>query len=218
MCGRFSISILTIQKLQEHFNVVSPDLEWQPRYNIAPTQIVPIVISQDGSRRLIPMFWGLIPFWVKNKPQTYGMINSRSDTLASKPGYKFYLEKQRCLIPADGFYEWKKSGTNKIPYRAVLKNGDLFGMAGIWDYWPEKGIYSFSIITTDANPLIEPIHQRMPVIISYADEQKWLSAESKLAVLDLLKPFPAEEMKIYSVSSIVNSPKNDTPECIQPLF
>ena len=169
------------------------------------------------------MRWGLVPFWAKEASIGYKMINAKSETLAEKPSFRKPFKEKRCLVLADGFYEWEKTDKkNKVPYRFVLKNRQPFAFAGLWDVWktPEGDtLLSFTIITTRANELMERIHDRMPVILNEKDEAKWLDPEFKDTdkLSSLLQPYPSEQMVAYKVSTIVNSPKNDTPSCIEPV-
>src|SRR3990172_2064564 len=167
--------------------------------------------------------WGLVPFWAKEPSIGYKMINAKSETLSEKPSFRKPFKEKRCLVLADGFYEWEKTDKkNKVPYRFVLKNRQPFAFAGLWDVWktPEGDtLLSFTIITTRANELMERIHDRMPVILNEKDEAKWLDPEFKDTdkLSSLLQPYPSEQMVAYKVSTIVNSPKNDTPSCIEPV-
>lgn len=169
------------------------------------------------------MRWGLVPFWAKEASIGYKMINAKSETLTEKPSFRKPFKEKRCLVLADGFYEWGKTDKkNKVPYRLVLKNRQPFAFAGLWDIWktPEGDkLLSFTIITTSANELMESIHDRMPVILHEKDEAKWLDPEFKDTekLSSLLQPYPSELMEAYKVSTIVNSPKNDTLACIEPV-
>lgn len=221
MCGRFSLAVET-QVIAELFEVPAGTFEWQPRYNIAPTQPCPVITSADNMRTLSLMRWGLIPHWSKDKKMAFQMVNARAETVKSKPSYRDSFRKRRCLIPTDGFFEWKKGSAGKTPYRATLQNGKPFAFAGLWDSWKDEAgneIRSFTILTTESNSLIRPLHDRMPVILKKEDEALWLDTTiTELQKLDpLLKPYPEAEMKLYEVSPIVNTWKNDTPDCINPL-
>ena len=192
-----------------------------PRYNIAPTQSV-IVINDTGQRQLVQMRWGLIPSWAKAESIGNRMINARAETIADKPAFRAALKKRRCIIPADGFYEWQKQGKLKQPVRIVLKTREPFGFAGLWEHWkPPAGdeVLSCTIITTEANELLKQVHERMPVILARKDEEAWLDPNTQEAekVLPLLKPYPANLMEFYPVSRVVNSPANDTADCIAPI-
>jgi putative SOS response-associated peptidase YedK len=227
MCGRYRLS-KTEKYLLEHFGVRSrEDFEWKPRYNIAPTDQVP-VIRQDKNepeRTISSMRWGLIPYWAKDASMGAKMINARSESLTEKPAFKDAIERRRCLVPADAFYEWKKtsSGTRIVrhPFLIRMKNDEAFAFAGIWDRWksPEgKLVLSVSILTTDANPLVRDVHDRMPVIVPREHYDLWLdpSFRDVKALEEILKPYDEREMEKLPVSNRVNSVKNDDPECASP--
>jgi putative SOS response-associated peptidase YedK len=221
MCGRYRLTAKE-RWLSEYFNLDPEDVEWAARWNIAPTDEV-ATIRQDrhGPKRIFAkMRWGLIPYWAKDKSFGAKAINAVSETAAEKPAFKESMRKRRCLIPADGFYEWKKIGSKKQPYNIGMKDDGLFAFAGLWDRWkdPEgKIIESCTILTTEANPLLKDIHDRMPVIIEKDDYDLWLDPgmtdPDKLTVL--LKPFDSQKMRVYPVSSTVSSVKNDGPECAE---
>ncbi len=224
MCGRIT---LTTDKddLQSRFGYIDPEKTlFRPRYNVAPTQTHPIVTVKEGQRVLNIMRWGLVPFWAKDAKIGYNMINAKAETVATKPSFRTPFKKKRCLVLADGFYEWSRPDKKtKIPYRFVLKSREPFAFAGLWESWtdPKTGeeLLTFTIITTGANKLMEPIHDRMPVILHEKDESMWL--DSKLIdtseIQSLLIPYPSTEMEAYKVSQFVNSAKNDKPECINPV-
>ena len=225
MCGRITLST-DKDDLQSRWGFIDPigvlDLI-KPRYNIAPSQNSPTLMVKEDRRVLVMMRWGLVPFWAKEPSIGYKMINAKSETLSEKPSFRKPFKEKRCLVLADGFYEWEKTDKkNKVPYRFVLKNRQPFAFAGLWDVWktPEGDtLLSFTIITTRANELMERIHDRMPVILHEKDEAKWLDPEFKDTekLSSLLQPYPSEQMVAYKVSTIVNSPKNDTPSCIEPV-
>ncbi len=221
MCGRYT-QTADSTKLAQRFHLEPPGSDIARRYNIAPTQDAPI-IANDAPRRLRLMRWGLIPSWAKDETIGNRMINARAETLAEKPSFKKPLERRRCLVPADGFYEWRKSAARaKIPVRIVLKSREPFAFAGLWDLWrdPEgREVPTFAIITTAANELLKPIHDRMPVILRPEDEGKWVDPKlvDPTNLIPFLKPYPAVEMESYEVSPSVNSPSDDSPNCIAPL-
>jgi len=217
MCGRYSFAIED-ELIRERFGVTVRSAIYKARYNCAPSQVL-AVISNEEPGILCFYRWGLIPFWAKDPVIGNKLINARAETIIDKPSFRQSLRNRRCLVLSDGFFEWDKSG-NKNPYRIILENGDPFSMAGIWDKWknPEgEMIHSFSIITTMANPLIGKIHDRMPVILKKEDESKWLAPNQEKDLMDLLRPYSSDRMKMYPVSRKVNSPKNDIPEIIEPL-
>jgi putative SOS response-associated peptidase YedK len=221
MCGRYTITI-TEDELIARYMIEEPTNRYhQPRFNVAPTQNVPVILNEDGMLKLDAFRWGLVPFWAKDLKIGYSMINARADTVAEKPAFKNAFKQRRCLIPVDGFYEWKKIGADKQPYRIVLKDERIFSMAGLWETWnsPEgEKIYSCTIITTDPNELMVDIHDRMPMILSRQDEQKWLDKEQSVEDLkSMLQPFPVEEMKAYPVSKAVGNVKNQGPELIDKV-
>ena len=219
MCGRFSLAV-DYTALEEKFHFTFPD-DWNPRYNIAPSQSILTVTQKENRRVGQPMRWGLVPFWAKDMKIGYKMINARAETLAEKPSYKHPFRKQRCLIPADGFYEWKKIGQTKQPYRFQLKSGEPFAFAGLWDQWKQGNdiLYSCTIITTHPNSLVGEVHNRMPVILREDDYETWLDPEMTdlYSLQSLLAPYPEEKMEVYPVSQRVNSPKNDDPSLIEPV-
>ena len=210
MCGRYRLARKK-EILAEVFDVGDDD-DWSPRYNIAPSQSVPVV-RQDATRpvRSFSLIrWGLIPFWAKDAKAGYKMINARAETIAEKPAFREPLLSRRCLIPADGFYEWSKFSKGKSPFCFTLADDSVFAFAGIWDRWknPERELVeTCSIITTSANALLSDIHDRMPVILKGEDHDRWLDPGFKQVddILDLLKPYQADSMRRYRVSSRVNS-------------
>lgn len=224
MCGRFSLST-DKDDLQSRYGFVDPSgILLKPRYNIAPTQQSPVVTVNEGTRVLAMMRWGLVPYWAKDASIGYKLINARAETLAQKSSFKKSFREKRCLVLADGFYEWRKTGGKapKIPLRFVLRSREPFAFAGLWDSWqtPEGDtLFTFTIITTEANELMSTIHDRMPVILHQKDEDQWLDPELKDVnkLIPLLAPYPSDLMDCYEVSPRVNSPKNDDPECILPV-
>ena len=222
MCGRFTLTIEPGQ-LQSAFPWVEFPEDLTPRYNVAPSQPVGVV-PNNGLNRFEYYVWGLIPHWAKPGSSVNGFINARAETLAEKPTFRTSFRKKRCLILADGFYEWKADPSRKLktPYYIKLKSGQPFAFAGLWDSWNNKEgseIRSCSIITTQPNELMQQIHNRMPVILASEHYEQWLSPgdRSPDELSGFLVPYPAEEMIAYPVSKAVNSPQNDTPECIRPL-
>ncbi len=223
MCGRFTLTADPAD-LQEAFNWVNfGNAELSPRYNIAPTQPL-AVVANTGEHKLNFFTWGLVPFWAKDPAIGSRMINARSETLAEKPSFKNAFKRRRCLILADGFYEWQKipGEKNKIPTYVHLKDRKPFAFAGLWEEWnsPDGSqILSATIITTRPNELMAPIHNRMPVILPPSTYEQWLSTgEADTAKLSaLLRPLDANLMAAYPVSQMVNSPRNDSPNCINPV-
>jgi len=190
----------------------------RPRYNAAPGQNLP-VIRNTSPDKIHLMRWGLIPAWAKSSNHEYHLINARAETISEKNVFRSAFRGRRCLVLADGFYEWSKSQGRKTPYRITLRTETPFAFAGIWSIWTdqtETNVHSFSIITTEANSLVAEIHQRMPVILFPEDEKNWLTLPPEDG-LKLLTPYPTELMQAYPVSSRVNSPKNDSPDIIKPV-
>lgn len=223
MCGRFALTA-DLDAVVQRFGVSRSSGEsaaWTPHYNIAPTQTV-IVVGDDGTRHLTQMRWGLIPSWAKDPAIGNRMINARAETVATRPAFRVALRKRRRLVVADGFYEWQERARGKQPFYLTLKGREPFGFAGLWDTWmsPEGDeIRSCTIITTEANELLRPIHDRMPVILTREDEAIWLdpAIRAPATLLPLLRSYPAEAMEAYPVSLWVNTPSHDTPACIEPL-
>ncbi|MBW2971063.1 SOS response-associated peptidase [Candidatus Woesearchaeota archaeon] len=212
------------RSIEERFKVRFPKKErWKPRYNIAPGQQVPIIL-QESRDQLTFAGWGLVPSWAKEQNFGFKTINARAESIDEKATYKKPFRSQRCLIPADGFYEWKTTPNDKIPYRFTLKNEALFAFAGVYDLWknPESGeqadsLLTFSIITVEPNAVVKPVHNRMPAILSRENEAAWLRNESAERLKQMLAPYPAEQIKFYQVSRMVNSIKNDTTKLIEPV-
>jgi putative SOS response-associated peptidase YedK len=209
-----------MDELQSRFGFEARDMEHRPRYNIAPSQQVLTVVN-DGQPRPETMRWGLIPFWAQDPKIGYRMINAVGETAAAKPAFRAAFKRRRCLVLADGFFEWRKEGKSKIPTYIFLRSREPFAFAGLWETWksPEgETIRSCSIVTTKPNDFIAPIHNRMPVILSQETEPLWLDPMTEKAdtLTPLLTPSPAEWLDSYVVSSVVNSPKNSGPECIEP--
>ncbi len=226
MCGRFTNTTTDPEKLQESFDLKEIRTEQlHPRYNIAPTQsISTIVANAEGERFLGHMRWGFIPAWHKDLKKLGGHINARSETVADKPTFRSAFKKRRCLIVADGFYEWKvNADKSKIPMYIHLKEHQPFGMAGLWERWtnPETGevLVSCTILTTGANSMMQEIHERMPVILPHTSYQDWLDPNhnDKEFLQDLLQAYPAEEMATYQVSSLVNNARNDEPALLEKV-
>ncbi|MCI0799489.1 MAG: SOS response-associated peptidase [Chloroflexi bacterium] len=220
MCGRFTLTS-NMDDLQGRFGFEARDLVFRPSYNIAPTQLV-LAVTNDGQRRAELMRWGLVPFWAKDIKIGYRMINAVGETAATKPAFRAAFKKRRCLILADGFFEWRKDGKEKIPTYIFLKSREPFAFAGLWETWksPEgETVKSCTILTTKPNEFMEPIHNRMPVILSGETEALWLDpmTEEPDVLQPLIQPAPAELMESRIVSSLVNSPKNNSPECVVPI-
>jgi putative SOS response-associated peptidase YedK len=219
MCGRFSFSPLA-KIIENRFDVKVDTSRYNPRYNSAPTQDL-AVISNLSPGQVSFYRWGLIPFWAKDMSIGNKLINAKAETVNEKPSFKNPLKRKRCLVLADGFYEWKTlENKEKIPYRIVFRDSRLFAMAGLWDTWKNADgstISSFTIITTTPNKLMENIHTRMPVILERKDEKSWLTNDDTEFLQSLLKPYPEVEMTAFPVSKLVNSPANDLPDVMNPV-
>jgi putative SOS response-associated peptidase YedK len=224
MCGRYRLSRRK-QLIEEHFASVSRGEEdWSPRYNIAPAQPVPVIRQnpKEPVRGLSSMRWGLIPAWAKNSSGAAKMINARSETASTKPAFRDALKSRRCLIPADGFYEWMRTGKTKQPYCFEVKDGELFAFAGLWDRWKDpsgRWVKSCSILTTTPNAVTSAVHDRMPVILDPDNYDLWLDPGMRdvTAAAELLKPFDARLMRCYPVSTRINHVANDDEECSVPV-
>lgn len=221
MCGRFTLSQSAAAIASAfHLNEV-PNLE--PQYNIAPTQTVATIQQTEPNQRQLKMLrWGLIPAWAKDAAIGARLINARSETVNEKPSFRSAFRQRRCLIVADGFYEWQRQAGKKQPFHIRLQNGQPFAFAGLWEHWqsPEgELIESCTILTTEANDLLRPIHDRMPVILEPEVYDVWLdlTAAQPDKLQQLLHPYPAKAMTAYAVSTKVNKPTNNTPECISQL-
>ncbi len=222
MCGRFSQAQIA-ELDREIFKLLSAPA-FEPRYNLAPTDDAAVVrASGTGGRELAPLRWGLIPSWAKDPAIGNRMINARAETLAEKPAFRDAYRMRRCLVPADGFYEWQKMPSGKQPYFVRVDGGGIFAFAGLWERWWDRATgnerETFTIITTEPNELLAPIHNRMPVIVGPDDYDRWLDPENESAanLADVLAPFPPERMSAYPVSRYVSKPGNEGPECVEPI-
>ena len=223
MCGRYRLSRRK-QVVEEYFGTVSGDEEWGPRFNIAPTQPIPVIRRnpKEPIRELSLMRWGLIPSWAKDSSAAARMINARSETASAKPSFRDAMKYRRCLIPADGFYEWAKTAKGKQPYCFEVNDGELFAFAGLWDRWKDpsgKTVETCSILTTTPNAVTSPVHDRMPVILSPDGYDLWLDPGMRDAgaASELLKPYDARLMRCYPVSTRINRVANDDAECSSPV-
>ncbi len=220
MCGRFSLT-LSAEKIEARFGVAVP-ASYRPRYNIAPTQEILALIADVHGQRIESFRWGLIPQWAKDPKIGNKLINARAETLCEKPSFRDAAKQRRCLILADGFYEWRRTSQGKkIPVYIRLKSKEPFGFAGLWESWrsPEgQTLKTCTIVTTEPNELLAPIHDRMPVIVPKELEDFWLdpSPKARAELERLLRPYRAEELELFEVSSLVNSPANDQPGCVEP--
>jgi len=222
MCGRFTLTVNPAEQQDTFRNFIFPE-KFAPRFNVAPSQPL-LAIPNDGLNTADFFIWGLIPMWAKDPSIGNRLINARGETVAEKPSFRGSFKYKRCLILADGFYEWKASpGTKtKTPYFIHMKDRKPFAFAGLWDSWegPDgSSIKTCTIITTEPNELMEPIHNRMPVILHTRHYAKWLdtSPQTPDSLLSLIKPFPTDTMSAYPVSTLVNKPSNDKPELVVPV-
>jgi putative SOS response-associated peptidase YedK len=221
MCGRFSLGA-SATTLAAQFDLFETPA-WAPRYNIAPTQEVLVVLKDPAQshRQARRHRWGLIPPWAKDPGIGARMINARAETVATKPAFRRAFRERRCLILADGFYEWRKVNRHKQPFHIRMRDGRPFAFAGLWEHWgsaERATIASCTILTTTPNDLLRPLHHRMAVILAPEDYDLWL--DPRVEVVErlqlVLRPYPSEEMTAYPVSTQVNSPANDSPDCIEP--
>ena len=224
MCGRYAIFGPVSRRNREALEFLEQQQNFTPTYNAVPTQQLPVFrVSARHDRELALLRWGLVPFWAKNAAIGAKLINARGDTVAEKPAFREAFRRRHCLVPMSGFYEWRKVGTGRMPYYVHLLNTDVFAVAGLHEFWPGRDgtapIESFTVITTEANELMRPLHDRMPAILHESDYEAWLAPKDQdpAALRALLAPYPAEEMRAYLVSPRINSAKNDGPELIQEV-
>lgn len=219
MCGRFTI-ISDPVKMMERFVLDEVPFNLEPRYNVAPGQMVPAIIADKGKRRMGQLKWGLVPSWAQDEKIGYKMINARAETLTVKPAFRNLIARKRCIIPADSFYEWKQTANGKQPVRILMRSGEPFAFAGLFDTWTRQDgqkLHTCTIITTRPNELVRDIHDRMPVILRGPEHEAiWLDREvcDPELLQSLLVPYDASQMRSYPVSPIVGNPKNDVSECI----
>jgi len=221
MCGRYVIAGTT--ELSERFQLRSIPFEWFPTWNAAPSQQLPVVLEDAaGERAARLMHWGLLPRWKREGQPSIAPINARAETLLEKPMFRGLVGTRRCIVPIDGFYEWQDLGGKvKQPVYVTAKDGELWGLAGLYDEIERDGeaVASFTVVTTAANPLLRPLHERMPVILRREDEAEWLDREvtDPLQVERLLLPYPEERIAMWPVSPAVNSVRNDGPALVEPM-
>jgi len=220
MCGRFTLHTPE-SRIREAFNLdQTAALGLKPRYNIAPSQQVPIVRDTDTGREMVTAQWGLVPHWSKEPKTKYSTINARIETVAEKPVYRSPFKHRRCLIPADGFYEWKVVEGKKTPHHIRMHDGDVFALAGLWDRWEgeAESLESCSIIVMPANDVMKSLHERMPAIITPAHYDQWLDSKitEKTEIMGCLNSAPSSQLVTYPISPWVNSPKHDDARCIEP--
>lgn len=222
MCGRYTITV-NPETVQQELGLASMPADFQPRYNVAPTQPVAVVADAEG-RRAEMMRWGLIPSWAKDIEIGSKMINARSETITEKPSFRNAFMKRRCLVLADGFYEWQKGGGPRgrsQPYYFKLEDGQPFAFAGLWEFWKSpqgEAIRSCTIITCPANDIVRPVHERMPVMLTGDALWAWMEGTSAADLQAMLKPYPPQKMHSYPVAPLVNRPELDSSELVQPVM
>lgn len=218
MCGR-AYATYTEDELRFRYMNEKPVRvpKLKPNFNLSPSEDALVLKVQDGNKEFAFHRWGLIPHWAKDEKIGYKMINARADTITEKPSYRNAFKSRRCIVPLSGFIEWKRDGETKRPFRIGLKDKPIMSVAAIWEAWGE--LHSFSIITTEANPFMERIHDRMPVILAEEDEDQWLDSECKEPekLTALLKPCPSQWLEAVEISTLVNSPKNNRKEVLDPI-
>jgi putative SOS response-associated peptidase YedK len=219
MCGRYTLTA-SAEQVQQAFNLDSVPAQLAPRYNIAPTQPI-AVITNDQPKQLTFVTWGLVPSWSKDTSMAGQLINARAETLSEKASFRTAYKYRRCLVPADGFYEWRKDGKGKTPVYIHKQDRGVFAMAGLWERWVSKDgseVLSATIVTTDPNDMISKMHHRMAVILQPEDYELWLSPKAEpLALQSLLKPYPSDDLRAYDVSTEVNNARFDSPSMIEPF-
>lgn len=220
MCGRYTLAA-EVEQLQARFQFDAPVPDYAPSYNIAPSQDVLAVIRDEEANRAGLLRWGLVPSWAKDPKVGYRMINARAESAAEKPSFRRALRQRRCLVVADGYYEWQRRDKQKIPMYVRLRSREPFAFAGLWERWhgpDDTTLVTCTILTTEANEWIEPVHHRMPVILDASQEALWLdrSVTEPEALQPLLEPVQADILEAYAVSSQVNSARNNSPACILP--
>lgn len=221
MCGRYALSVER-EALLAYFGEGQLAWDFDVQYNVAPGQYIPAVIAHQGQLRFGKLKWGLVPSWAKDDKLAAKLVNARAETLADKPSFRDSLRRKRCVIPADSFYEWhKQADGSKQPMRIHLKDSPVFAMAGLYDTWVQpdgEKLHTCTIITTEANPVMADIHHRMPAILPREQLMSWLdpAVQEPDRLLPLLQPYPEQEMTAYAVTSVVNSVRNNSPDCFAP--
>lgn len=218
MCGRFSLRV-ELEELMAYYGIAETNFDYVPRYNIAPGQLIPAIIDAPEGRRLGGLKWGLVPAWAKDPRIGGRLINARADTVAEKPSFARPFRTRRCIVPADGFYEWRR--TDKQPFRIARKDGGLLSLAALYDIWTSPDgtkLATVTLITTEPNEVMAALHDRMPAILPEHRIGDWLdrNATDPEALLPMLEPYPAEAMHAYPVNPLVGNVKNDVPACLEP--
>lgn len=220
MCGRYVLRA-TLQQLNEQYQADSKRLFVEPNYNVAPSQNMPVIVQKEGKRILDKYRWGLIPFWADSIKTGYSMINARSESLASKKSFSRPFACQRCIVPATGFYEWKKVGSSKVPHFITSKQSPLFHFAGLYEHWKDENdltVNSYTIITTTANEPMKELHDRMPAMLLPDEFDTWLDPLNKDTNMlqDLLRPWPDDDIQYYRVPQEVNNARNSGEHLVEP--
>lgn len=216
MCGRYTLTV-PVDRLAEAFDLDEVRADLSANFNVAPTQEVATVLAESGNRRLETLRWGLVPSWADDPGIGARMINARSETAPEKPSFRSAFKRRRCLIPADGFYEWKREPGGKQPFYIRMKDGSPFAFAGLWEEWRDE-LRTCAILTTSPNGIMEDIHNRMPVILPAAHYEAWLDPEAeKEELASLLVPYEGDDLEAYPVSRFVNSPRNNDERCVEPV-
>ncbi|QQE79958.1 SOS response-associated peptidase [Alicyclobacillus sp. SO9] len=222
MCGRYTLAYEDFDFMLEYYGIHHADFSYPPRYNVAPGQHVPAVIHDGKERRIGLLKWGLVPSWAEDAKSGFKMINARAETITTRKTFHKLIQRKRCLIPADGFYEWKKSDDGTQPMRIVLNSRKFFSFAGLYDTWVSstgEKLSTCTIITTRPNELMQQIHTRMPVILDKSKEEEWVDRNFTDAnhMASLLTSYPSEDMRAYPVSKIVGNVNNDVPACVEMI-
>ena len=221
MCGRY-VRKSTRREIAAWFGAEDDDVvAWGESYNVAPQTFQPVVrLNRDsGQREIVLMRWGLIPYWAKDAKMAYSTMNARAETVATAPAFREALKRRRCLVPADAFYEWQTlDAQHKQPFAIALARREPYGFAGLWDRWKHENewLETFTIITTDPNEVVAPLHNRMPVILERKDYARWLAGDGEVPALDLLRPYPAEQMTAWKVDKAVGNVRNDCAQLLDP--
>ncbi len=220
MCGRFS-QFSHLEVLREYFTIDDFNFDLAPSYNVSPEDQIAVIVETEGRRILQTMKWGLIPFWSKTSKMEYSTINARGETLEVRPTFRYSFKNRRCIIPVDGFYEWKGPRGIKTPYYFHSKNNEPLAFAGLFDIWKseEQTINSTTIVTTCANDLVMKIHDRMPLILNKSEQELWLNnnTEDLDSIRELMTPYRGDDLESYAVSTYVNDPSNEGSQCIEPI-
>lgn len=222
MCGRFTITVPYSELLIRYYIDEETNINYESTYNAAPMQYIPAVVRGSNGNRLGTLRWGLVPSWAKDDKIGSKLINARAETLTEKPSFNRLIASRRCIIPADGFYEWQQHGKSKQPFRITMKGESIFSFAGLYDIWTnqdEEKLSTCIIITTEPNSLMADIHNRMPVILRKEEESEWIDRDNTdvPALLKFLKPYDANEMRAYPVSTAVGNVRNNSPELIEEI-